>query len=118
MFELFGYFVMGWILYRLVAAWATLQEIKQAVRDAAEKDNANTHTDGQVLVVRMEPVDQGDYHVVLAYNHKTNKFLGQDSTEDQVKKMLTTQFPKMSFIFVNEKATVQAVQPAVDTKSI
>lgn len=110
MFELLGYVVMGWILYRLVSAWVAIQEIKHVVGEAVERkiiaDEIADEMSKQILVVRMEPVVQGDYSVVLAYNNQTNKFLGQDATQEQVELMLKQKFPTMNLIIVNEKTTV------------
>lgn len=106
MFELLGYFVMGWILYRLVSAWVAIQEIKHVVGEAVERKIIADEMAKQILVVRMEPVVQGDYSVVLAYNNQTNKFLGQDATQEQVELMLKQKFPTMNLIIVNEKTTV------------
>jgi hypothetical protein len=117
MIELLGYFVLGWLIYRLVSAWVTLQEIKHAVGEAVERNMIDTAVDRQVLVVRMESVTQGDYNVVLAYNHNSNKFLGQDVTQEQVEAMIKQKYPNMNIIVVNEKATVKAVHE-VDTKPI
>jgi predicted subunit of tRNA(5-methylaminomethyl-2-thiouridylate) methyltransferase len=55
--------------------------------------------------------------VVLAYNHNTNKFLGQDVTQDQVEAMIKQKYPNMNIVVVNESATIEAVHE-VDTKSI
>jgi cobalamin biosynthesis Mg chelatase CobN len=118
MIEMLGYFVMGWILYRLISAWVTLQQIKGAVNDVVERKMIDAAVDRQILVARMEPVEQGEYRVVLAYNNNTNKFLGQAATQDQVESMLKSKYPTMNIVVVNEKATVQAVHSAVDTKSI
>jgi hypothetical protein len=117
MIELLGYVVLGWLIYRLVSAWVTLQEIKHAVGEAVERNMIDTAVDRQVLVVRMEPVQQGEHTVVLAYNHNSNKFLGQDVTQDQVEAMIKQKYPNMNIIVVNEKATVKAVHE-VDTKPI
>jgi hypothetical protein len=73
--------------------------------------------DRQILVARMEPVEQGEHTVVLAYNNNTNKFLGQAATQEQVEEMLKEKYPKMNIIVVNEKATVQTVHE-VDQKAI
>jgi len=113
MIELLGYLVLGWLMYRLVSAWVTLREIKYAVSEAVERNMIDTAVDRQVLVVRIEPVTQGDYNVVLAYNHNSNKFLGQDVTQDQVEAMIKQKYPDMNIIVVNEKATVQSVHSTV-----
>ena len=113
-----GYFVMGWLLYRLISAWVTLQQIKGAVNDVVERKMIDAAVDRQILVVRMEPVQQGEYNVVLGYNHNNNKFLGQAATQEQVESMLKSKYPTMNIIVVNEKATVKSVHSAVDTKSI
>jgi len=117
MFELLGYFVLGWLLYVLISAWVTLQNIKTAVNDVVERKMIDAVVDQQILVARMEPVEQGEYTVVLAYNNNTNKFLGQAATQEQVEEMLKEKYPKMNIIVVNEKATVQTVHE-VDAKSI
>ena len=117
MFELLGYVVMGWILYRLVSAWATLQEIKNAVNEAVERKNIDAVVDRKVLVARMEPVEQGNHNVILAYNHNTNKFLGQAATQEQVEAILREKYPTMNIIIVNEKATVKSVHE-VDQKAV
>lgn len=106
MFELLGYVVLGWIAYRLVSAWVTLQEIKSAVGEAVERRVIADEMTKQILVVRMEPVVQGDYSVVLAYNNQTNKFLGQDTTQEQVENMIKSKYPNMNIIVVSEKATI------------
>lgn len=117
MIELLGYVVMGWLMYTLISAWVTLQKIKGAVNDVVESRMIDAATEKHILIVRMEPVEQGEYNVVLAYNHNTNKFLGQDATQEQVEAMLKEKYPKMNIIIVNEKATVEAVHE-VDTKPI
>ena len=118
MIELLGYFVMGWILYRLISAWVTLQNIKGAVNEAVERKMIDTAIDRKVLVVRMEPVTQGEHTVVLAYNHNSNKFLGQDSTQEQAEALIKQKYPKMNIVVVNESATIESVNSAVDAKSI
>ena len=117
MIELLGYFVLGWLLYVLISAWVTVQQIKSAVNDVVERKMIDSAVDRQILVVRMEPVTQGDYNVVLAYNHNSNKFLGQDASQEQVEAMIKQKYPNMNIIVVNEKATVEAVH-AVDTKAV
>ena len=94
MIELLSYFVLGWLLYRLVSAWVTLQEIKSAVGEAVERNMIGAAVDQQILVARMEPVQQGEHTVVLAYNHNNNKFLGQAATQDQVESLLKEKYPE------------------------
>jgi hypothetical protein len=118
MIELLGYFVLGWLLYILISAWVTLQNIKGAVNEVVERKMINAAVDRQVLVVRTELVEQGEHNVVLAYNHNTNKFLGQDSTQEQVEALIKQKYSKMNIIIVNEKATIESVNAAVDAKSI
>jgi hypothetical protein len=113
MFELLGYFVLGYLLYILLSAWVTLQNIRSAVNDVVERKMIDAAVDRQVLVARMEPVEQGEHTVVLAYNNNTNKFLGQAATQEQVELMLKEKYPDMNIIVVNEKATVQSVHNPV-----
>ena len=117
MIELLGYFVMGWLLYVLISAWVTLQNIKGAVNEVVERKMINAAVDKHVLIVRMEPVVQGEHSVVLAYNHNSNKFLGQDATQEQAEAMLKSKYPNMNIVIVNESATIEAVHE-VDTKAI
>jgi hypothetical protein len=117
MIELLGYLVLGWLIYVLVSAWVTLQNIKGAVNQVVERKMINAAVDRQVLIVRMEPVVQGEHTVVLAYNHKTDNFLGQDVTQDQVEAMIKQKYPNMNIVVVNESATIEAVHE-VDTKPI
>jgi hypothetical protein len=117
MIELLGYFVLGWLLYVLISAWVTLQNIKGAVNQVVEQKMINAAVDQQILVARMEPVEQGEHTVVLAYNHKTDNFLGQAATQEQVEEMLKSKYPKMNVIVVNETATIESVHE-VDTKSV
>jgi len=117
MIELLGYFVLGWLLYVLISAWVTLQNIKGAVNQVVEQKMINAAVDRQILIVRMEPVVQGEHTVVLAYNHNSNKFLGQDATQDQVEAMIKQKYPNMNIVVVNESATIEAVHE-VDTKSV
>jgi hypothetical protein len=117
MIELLGYFVLGWLIYVLVSAWVTLQNIKGAVNEVVERKMINAAVDRQILIVRMEPVVQGEHTVVLAYNHNSNKFLGQDATQDQVEAMIKQKYPNMNIVVVNESATIEAVHE-VDTKSV
>lgn len=117
MIELLGYLVLGWLIYVLVSAWVTLQNIKGAVNEVVERKMINAAVDRQVLIVRMEPVIQGEHTVVLAYNHNTDHFLGQDITQDQVEAMIKQKYPNMNIVVVNESATIEAVHE-VDTKSV
>jgi hypothetical protein len=117
MIELLGYFVLGWLLYRLVSAWVTLQEIKNAVGEAVERNMIDSAVERQILVARMEPVKQGEHTVVLAYNHNNNKFLGQAATQDQVESLLKEKYHNMNIVFVNEKATVKSIHE-IDAKSV
>ena len=117
MIELLGYLVLGWLLYVLISAWVTLQNIKGAVNEVVERKMINAAVDRQILIVRMEPVVQGEHTVVLAYNHNSNKFLGQDTTQDQVEAMIKQKYPNMNIVVVNESATIEAVHE-VDTKSV
>jgi hypothetical protein len=117
MIELLGYFVLGWLLYVLISAWVTLQNIKGAVNQVVEQKMINAAVDRQILIVRMEPVVQGEHSVVLAYNHNTDKFLGQDVTQDQVEAMIKQKYPNMNIIVVNESATIEDIH-SVDTKPI
>jgi hypothetical protein len=117
MIEMLGYFVMGWILYRLVSAWVTLQNIKGAVNQVVERKMIDAAVDRKILVARMEPVEQGEHTVILAYNNNTNKFLGQAATQEQVEILLKEKYPAMNIVVVNEKATVQSVHK-VDQKPI
>jgi hypothetical protein len=118
MIELLGYFVLGWLIYVLVSAWVTLQNIKGAVNDVVERKMIDAAVDKHVLIVRMEPVEQGEFNVVLAYNHNTNKFLGQAATQEQVEDMVKSKHPNMNIIVVSEKATIESVNSAVDVKSV
>jgi hypothetical protein len=113
MFELLGYFVIGYLLYILISAWVTLQNIRSAVNDVVERKMIDAAVDRQVLVARMEPVEQGEHTVVLAYNNNTNKFLGQAATQDQVEALLKEKYPDMNIIVVKEKATVQSIHNPV-----
>ena len=106
MIELLGYVVLGWLMYVLINAWVTLQRIKGAVNDVVERNMIDAAVDKHILIVRAEPVTQGEHSVVLAYNQSTNKFLGQESTLEQVEEMLKKKYPAMNIIIVNEKATV------------
>ena len=117
MIELLGYFVIGYLLYILISAWVTLQNIKGAVNEVVERKMIDAAVDRKILVARMEPVEQGEHTVVLAYNNNTNKFLGQAATQEHVETMLKEKYPAMNIIVVNEKATVQSVHE-VDQKSI
>ena len=118
MIELLGYFVLGWLMYVLISAWVTLQNIKGAVNEVVERKMIDAAVDKHVLIVRMEPVEQGEFNVVLAYNHSTNKFLGQAATQEQVEDMVKSKYPNMNIIVVNEKATIESVNSAVDVKSV
>ena len=117
MIELLGYFVLGWLIYVLVSAWVTLQNIKGAVNDVVERKMINAAVERQILVARMEPVEQGEHTVVLAYNNNTEKFLGQAATQDQVEALLKEKYPNMNIVVVNEKATIQSVHE-VDQKAV
>jgi hypothetical protein len=117
MIELLGYLVLGWLIYVLVSAWVTLQNIKGAVNEVVERKMINAAVDRQILIVRMEPVVQGEHSVVLAYNHNTDKFLGQDVTQDQVEAMIKQKYPNMNIIVVNESAIIEDIH-SVDTKPI
>ena len=117
MIELLGYLVLGWLIYVLVSAWVTLQNIKGAVNQVVERKMINAAVDRQILVVRMEPVVQGEHTVVLAYNHSTDKFLGQDVTQEQVETMIKQKYPDMNIVVVNESATIENIH-SVDTKPI
>jgi hypothetical protein len=108
---------LGWLIYVLVSAWVTLQNIKGAVNEVVERKMINAAVDRQILIVRMEPVVQGEHSVVLAYNHNTDKFLGQDVTQDQVEAMIKQKYPNMNIIVVNESATIEDIH-SVDTKPI
>jgi hypothetical protein len=118
MIEILGYVVLGWLMYVLISAWITLQNIKGAVNEVVERKMIDAAVDKHVLIARMEPVEQGEYNVVLAYNHSTNKFLGQAATQEQVEEMLKEKYPKMNIIVVNEKATIESVNSSVDVKSV
>jgi hypothetical protein len=113
MIELLGYFVIGYLLYILISAWVTLQNIKGAVNEVVERKMINAAVDQKILVARMELIEQGEYTVVLAYNNNTNKFLGQAATQEQVEAMLKEKYPAMNIIVVNEKATVEAIHSTV-----
>ena len=117
MIELLGYLVIGYLLYILISAWVTLQNIKGAVNDVVERNMIDAAVDKKILVARMESVEQGEHTVVLAYNNNTNKFLGQAATQDQVESLLKEKYPAMNIVVVNEKATIQSVH-SVDAKSI
>jgi hypothetical protein len=117
MIEILGYVVLGWLLYVLISAWVTLQNIKGAVNEVVERKMIDAAVDQQILVARMEPVEQGEHTVVLAYNNNTNKFLGQAATQEQVELMLKEKYPKMNIIVVNEKATIESVHE-VDQKAV
>jgi hypothetical protein len=117
MIELLGYFVLGWLIYVLVSAWVTLQNIKGAVNDVVERKMINAAVERQILVARMEPVEQGEHTVVLAYNNNTEKFLGQAATQDQVEALLKEKYANTNIVFVNEKATVKSIHE-IDAKSV
>lgn len=118
MIELLGYFLLAWWIYQIVDALLTLRRIKSAVRAAADRKVVQEAVERQVLMVRMEPVKQGDYHVILAYNHANNQFLGQDATQEQIENMLKLQYSDMNLIVIDENAVVQHLIQPVDAKSI
>ena len=108
MFELLGYVVLGYLLYKLISAWVVLQEIKHAVGEAVDRKVLSDAMINQIKLVRFEKVVQGDYRVVLAYDND-NKFLGQAATQEEVEAMLKQKFPNLGII---------TVQDTVDTKPI
>jgi predicted transcriptional regulator YheO len=118
MIELLGYFLLAWWIYQIVNALFTLRRIKSAVQEAVDRKTAQTVVDQHVLMVRMEPVQQGDYCVVLAYNHATNRFLGQDATQEQVEAMLKLQYADMNLVVIDENNTVQSIIQPVDANPI
>jgi hypothetical protein len=116
--EFIGWIVFFYLMWQLLKSWIFVQQLKHRIQDAAEEEIIKQETEQQIGVVQFEQVEQGSYSVVLVYEHKTNRFLGQADTKEQAESMLQNRYPKKNFVVVNEKATVKGTINAIDAKSI
>jgi hypothetical protein len=90
MFELLGYIVMAWLLYRLINAWVIVQNIKSALADTVK----NTEQQHQKMVV-FEQIEQNGYNVVLCYD-VDNNFIAQGATKEQVIVLAQQRYPSVN----------------------
>lgn len=114
--ELIGWFVFGFLMYQLIAAWVAMQQIKHLVRDALD-EKASVATAKRSLSIRFEPVEQGMHSVVLVYDIDSNRFLGQANTYSEAKEMLVERYPNIDFVVVSNK-NMQENTRTVDTKTV
>jgi hypothetical protein len=116
MLELIGWFVFGFLMYQLIAAWIAMQQIKHIVRDVIEK-NEKSNSTTRSISIRFESVVQGEYSVVLVYNVETNQFLGQAETLPEAKDMLIQKYPDTSFTIATDNIKTSNIQ-TIDTKAV
>lgn len=115
--ELIGWFVFGFIMYQLIAAWIAMQHIKHIVKDVLEEKLEASTLKQKLVSIRFESVKQGEYSVVLVYNVETNKFLGQANTYAEAMDMLKKRYPSIEFVVAPEKDSQNTIQN-IDTKPV
>jgi hypothetical protein len=90
MFELLGYIVMAWLLYRLINAWVIVQNIKSAMADTVQELEP-----GRELMVVFEKVEQNGHSVVLCFDQENN-FVAQGATQEEVIKLACQRYPAVN----------------------
>ena len=98
---------MGYLLYQLILAWFILQKIKRAAKEISDKNERHAIAKelvDQIKVVRYEHITQSGHSVVLAYEIKDNKFLGQAGTQSELEAILKEKFPQSGIILVDSAA--------------
>ena len=86
MFELLGYIVMAWLLYRLVTACLTVHNVKSPTAESVEQHHK---------MVVVEQVEQNGHNVVLCYD-VDNNFVAQADTKEQVIALAQQRYPKIN----------------------
>lgn len=90
--ELIGYFVMGYLMHRLISAWITVNQLKSILEN--EKNRHDTKEN--ILIVQLEKIVQNEYTTILVYD-QNNKFLGQADTMDDVEIFMRKKYPDLKF---------------------
>ncbi len=104
--EIFGYMVLGWVIYHLVTAWLTVYQIKRAIREAV--DNQDIAAPGLNKIVRFEQVIQGPYNVILVFD-EFNKFILQGNTQLEAEQLIKAKYPDKNIVVaenIEHKQTV------------
>jgi hypothetical protein len=83
------YFVLGWLVRQHVQ--------KEAVEDL------KAHLDEKIRVVRLEKYED----FLLAYDEENNSFLGQGTTEIEIKERLMSRFPDKIFLLNKQPFSAQ-----------
>ena len=86
MFELLGYIVMAWLLYRLITAGLTVHHVKSPTAESIEQHHK---------MVVFEQVEQNGHNVVLCYDIDNN-FVAQADTKEQVIALAQQRYPKIN----------------------
>jgi|688.fasta_scaffold104757_6 cytidylate kinase len=86
MFELLGYAITIWFLYRVVTVWLTVHNIKSSTAESIEQHHK---------MVVFEQVEQNGHNVVLCYD-VDNNFVAQADTKEQVIALAQQRYPKIN----------------------
>ena len=107
MFELLGYIVMAWLLYRLVTACLTVHNVKSSTAELIEQNHK---------MVVFEQVEQNGHNVVLCYD-VDNNFVAQADTKEQVIALAQQRYPKINIsTYKNEE--LQWIKTKSDNNSL
>jgi cytidylate kinase len=106
MFELLGYIVMAWLLYRLVTVWLTVHNIKSSTAESIEQHHK---------MVVFEQVEQNGHNVVLCYDNENN-FVAQGATKEEVIELARQRYPNQN-LATHKTEELQWINPKSEKNS-
>jgi hypothetical protein len=99
LFELLGYFIIGYCFYKLVYAWYWYNQFKNDIKEAVDAEIEKIER--KIKIVHYETVTQNGHSVVLMYD-EYNNFIAQGETKEQVNELAMRRFPKLSLATIKE----------------
>lgn len=92
--EIFTYIGIAWAVMMIVKLLVARAEIRQTV------DLVRAEADRRIRVVKLESVP--DKGLILAFDGENNDFLGQGTSDDEIKQRIIERFPEKIFL-LNDK---------------
>ncbi|CAB4133580.1 hypothetical protein UFOVP257_302 [uncultured Caudovirales phage] len=102
--ELLGYFVLGYLFYRLIYAWFWYNQLRGEIKEALTAEIEKIER--KIKIVHYETVIQNGHSVVLMYD-EYNNFIAQGESKEQVNEVALNRFPKLSLATIKEDETIQ-----------
>jgi Cu2+-containing amine oxidase len=92
--EIFTYIGIAWAVMMILKLLVARAEIRQTV------DLVRAEADRRIRVVKLEPVP--DKGLILAFDDENHDFLGQGTSDEEVKQRIIERFPEKIFL-LNDK---------------